>query len=81
MLYYMARETVSHGIKAINQLLRYGDHPGISRWAQCNHKHSLNVEERGRRSESERVKEALLYFEDRGRGKEGRGKPRKAGSV
>ena len=52
---------VSDGIKDINQLLKYGDHPGISRWAQCNHKHSLNVEEGGRRSVRERFKEALLH--------------------
>lgn len=45
----MARGIVSDGIKGANQLLKYGDHPGISRWAQCNHKSSLNMEEGGRR--------------------------------
>lgn len=50
----MARERVSDGVKDINQLLKYGAHPAISKWGQCNHKRSLNVEEGDRRSESER---------------------------
>ena len=40
---------VADVIKVANQqILKYGDYPGLYEWVPCNHKDTLNMEEGGR---------------------------------
>ena len=61
------KEVFSDVIKL--RILRWGDYPALSKWAQCNHKDHKTVRRRQKSSESEMWKVSGRYsvtgFEDR----------------
>ena len=69
VLHYSTRGIkFADGIKVANQLtLKQKEYPGLSRWAQCNYKSFLNVEEKGRRIRVRGMQheKVLASFEDK----------------